>query len=161
MTEKQMAFIDKLFERHANSLVQFAYRRTGDEEFAKELVQETFLTACCKPEKICNHEKPVAWLYDTLNKLTMREKGRAFRSAEIPLPDYDLIGDNDLRLPMEFHLPAGLKEKERELILLRADRGMSFAEIAELRGISEDACRQQISRVTRKCRALLEKDFIT
>lgn len=161
MTEKQMAFINKLFERHATSLVQYAYRRTGDEEFAKDMVQETFLTSCCKPEKICNHEKPVAWLYDTLKKLMMRATARAYRSAEIPLPDYDLIGDDDLHLPMDIHLPAGLKGKERDLILLRIDRGMSFAEIAELKGITEVACRQQISRVTRKCQRLLEKELIT
>lgn len=54
------------------------YRRVGDWHLAEDLVQETFLTACCKSERVCAHKKPVAWLFETLNNLTLRESRRFY-----------------------------------------------------------------------------------
>lgn len=161
MTKEQKEFIEKLFSLYSISLAKLAYRRTRDDQMARDLVQETFLTACRKPQKIYNHEKPLAWLYDRLNKLTLREKDRSYHSSEISLLKLDMIGDTDVDLQMNFILPTSLNEKERELILWRVDGGMSFAEIAEHRGITEDACRQQISRAVRKCKELMKQEQIT
>lgn len=74
--DQQIECIKALMKKHASAMVQLTYRRTCDWHLAEDLVQETFLTACCKSDKICNHEKPAAWLFETLNKLTMREMGK-------------------------------------------------------------------------------------
>lgn len=50
----------------------------------------------------------------------------------------------------------GLSEQDKELILLRIDKKLSFDEIAEYYGITNDACRQRLSRAIRKCRSLLD-----
>lgn len=54
------------------------------------------------------------------------------------------------------YLPTGLSEQDKELILLRIDKKLSFDEIAEYYGITNDACRQRLSRAIRKCRLLLD-----
>lgn len=117
-------------------------------------MQETFLTACCKSERVCGHKKPVAWLFETLNNLTLRES-RRFYHTEVSIEDiaesYELT-----ELPMTCHIPMGLSALEQEIILLRIDKGLSFLELAEHFGISEMACRQRLSRALRKCRTLLE-----
>lgn len=158
MTKEQMKLINNLVEQHAGAMAQLTYRRIGDRELAQDLVQETFLTACCKPEAVYEHNKPVAWLYSTLQKLTMREMDRSYHSSEVPLPDEEPSGGIAIDLPMQYYLPKGLKEHEREIILARLERGASFEEIAEQNGISETACRQQYSRAVRKCRSLMEQD---
>lgn len=153
----QTEFLSALIEKCAASMVQLTYRRVGSRELAEDLVQETFLTACCKSDQVCTHENPVAWLYNTLNKLTIREMSRAYRSSETALPEEDPVGEADIALPMGYFLPQGLSGKDRELILMRLEQGLSFAEIAERLGVLEPACRQQMSRAMRKCRTLMEQ----
>lgn len=157
--KKHMEFIKTLMEKHASTMVQLVYRRTLDQQLSEDLVQETFLTACCKPEKLYSHPKPVAWLYDVLNKLTMRELDKAYHTAELPMVEENLAGAVEMDLPMEFYLPAGLSSREREMILMRVERNLSFSEIAEHHGVSEIACRQRVSRAMRKCRSLMEAEL--
>lgn len=152
-----MERIRLLMEKHGSAMIQLTYRRTFDWQLSEDLVQETFLTACCKPDQVCNHVKPAAWLYDTLNKLTMRELSKSYHDAEVYELDSILIGEKDIQLPIEYYLPLGLNDKERELILMRVEKGLSFKMIAEHYGISEVACRQRVSRAIKKCRTLLEE----
>lgn len=42
MTKKEKAFIVDMMEQHEQFLYQVAYRRLGDRELAKDMVQETF-----------------------------------------------------------------------------------------------------------------------
>lgn len=155
-----MEFIRLLMEKHGSPMLQLTYRRTCDWQLSEDLVQETFFTACCKSDQVCNHVKPVAWLYDTLNKLTMRELDRAYRTEEAYELQDEQVGLMDIHLPMEYYLPSGLKDKERELILMRVEGGFSFEAIAEYYGISEVTCRQRVSRAIRKCRKLMEQELI-
>ena len=85
MTKTQQELLCLLMDRHSAVMVQFAYRKTGDAALAEDLVQEAFLTACTKAELLEQHPKPAAWLYDTLNKLILRELGRAVHTRELPL----------------------------------------------------------------------------
>lgn len=159
LERKQIEFIRLLMEKHGNPMLQLTYRRTCDWQLSEDLVQETFLTACCKPDQVCNHVNPAGWLYSTLNKLTMRELDRAYRTAEVCELDDEQVGLMDVHLPMKYYLPSGLNDKERELILNRVEGGFSFEEMAEYYGVSEVACRQRVSRAMRKCRILLEQEM--
>ena len=118
-------------------------------------MQETFLTACCKADQVCSHANAAGWLYTTLNNLTLRERRRMYHQSELPL-DEGIIDCKEIELPLECYLPNGLREEEKEAILLRIEKGNSFGEIAEHFGITEDACRQRLSRALRKCRSLME-----
>lgn len=157
--KKHMEFIKTLMEKHSASMAQLTYRRTSDHQLSEDLVQETFLTACCKPDQLFNHPKPVAWLYDALNKLTMRELDKAYHTAEVSIEDENLAGQMEVTLPMEQYMPSDLSDSDRELILMRVDRGLSFAEIAEHYGILEVTCRKRMSRAMGKCRSLMEEEL--
>ncbi len=159
MRTEYVELITKLIERHGHPLAELAYRCTGSRELAEDLVQETWLIAWYKIELVSRHPKPAAWLYKTMWNLVRRELAKAYHS-EVSL-DETILGGKCDDLPMEFALPDGLSEKERELILMRLDRQMSFAEIAEAKGITEIACRQQVSRAVRKCRKLMEETLNT
>jgi len=159
MNREQSNFISALHAKYAPSMVQLTYRRIGDTELAKELVQETFLIACCKPDAVCNHINPAGWLFNTLKKLTMREMKKSYHS-EVPL-NFDFADEpEEPVLSMNMYIPQGLTDKDRELILWRVNEELSFEEIANLRGISMVACRKQVSRAFQKCRDLLSKEKI-
>ena len=135
MDKQQREYIHHLMLQYSDAMVRLTYRRVGDWHLAEDLVQETFLTACCKSERVCGHKKPVAWLFETLNNLTLRES-RRFYHTEVSIEDiaesYELT-----ELPMACHIPMGLSGSEQEIILLRIDKGYSFLELAEHFGISE------------------------
>ena len=106
MDKQQREYIHHLMLQYSDAMVRLTYRRVGDWHLAEDLVQETFLTACCKSERVCGHKKPVAWLFETLNNLTLRES-RRFYHTEVSIEDiaesYELT-----ELPMACHIPMGL-----------------------------------------------------
>src|SRR5215208_3826239 len=67
------ADLTELFEQHYGSLVRMLYRRTGDQDRAEDLAQETFARAVKAPPS-----NPRPWLFAVALNL-VREDGR--RSA--------------------------------------------------------------------------------
>ena len=160
MNKEQSNFISALHNKYAPSMVQLTYRRIGDAELAKDLVQETFLIACCKSNIIFSHNNPAGWLFNTLKNLTMREMQKAYHSEAFL--DYDVVDETEkLNLSMDLYIPKGLTDSERELILMRVNEDMSFEEISNIKGISDVACRKQVSRAFQKCKNLLSKEKVS
>ena len=158
MTPEQKEIIGQLMRQYAPLMVQLTFRRTGDPQLAEELVQETFLTACKKADIVCSHEKPLAWLYQTLQYLTMKEINKACHSREQSSEElHDLAVADD---PPSFHeiLPRNLTTEERRILILRFEHRLSHREIAEALGISEAACRKQVSRALQKCRISIKRE---
>lgn len=159
MTLEQSEFIENLAHQYTKHMMNLTYRRIGDIDTACDLVQETFLIACCKANCVCNHINPPGWLFFTLNNLILREITRQKR--EIPsdrVEDFFLEMD-EIELPLEMYIPGTLSKIDREIILWRVKDGLSIKEISALRGISEAACRKQISRAFQRCRKELEKSL--
>ena len=158
MTPEQKEIIGQLMRQYAPLMVQLTFRRTGDPQLAEELVQETFLTACKKADIVCSHEKPQAWLYQTSQYLTIKEINRACHRREQSSEDLQDLGAADD--PPAFHeiLPRNLTTEERRILILRFEHRLSHREIAEALGISEAACRKQVSRALQKCRISIKRE---
>ena len=156
MTPQQTQLIYRLVEQHSSFMAQLAYRKLGDPQQAEDLVQEVFLLACRKIDIVEGHANQAAWLYNALNKLILREQQRAYHSREFPLDTIAELGHTDGE-PLEHLLPSALSGKERELLCLRLELGLSHQEIARQIGMTEEACRQRFSRLYKKCRMLLSQ----
>lgn len=52
MDKQQREYIHHLMLQYSDAMVRLTYRRVGDWHLAEDLVQETFLTACCKSERV-------------------------------------------------------------------------------------------------------------
>ena len=158
MTPGQKEMIGQLMRQYAPLMVQLTFRRTGDPQLAEELVQETFLTACKKADIVCSHEKPLAWLYQALQYLTMKETNKACHRREQSSEDLQDLGAADD--PPSFHeiLPRNLTTEEQRILILRFEHRLSHREIAEALGISEAACRKQVSRALQKCRISIKRE---
>ena len=158
MTPGQKEMIGHLMRQYAPLMVQLTFRRTGDPQLSEELVQETFLTACKKADIVCSHEKPLAWLYQTLQYLTIREISKTCHSREESSAELQELAAADD--PPAFHeiLPRTLTTEERRILILRFEHRLSHREIAEALGISEAACRKQASRALQKCRRSIKRE---
>ena len=149
--------IEALFMQHSKAMVQFAYRKLEDSHLAEEMVQKTFEEACKHPDKISG-DKAVGWLYGTLKNIIKREKERAYHKMETSEFDDEKLGSVEMDEPMELRLPKGLTKRERGLILARVGKDLSYKEISELFGLSQDASRQAYNRAKKRCQYLFGKD---
>lgn len=135
-------------------MIQHVVRKTGDDEEAQDLVQETFLIACMKIHEVEQHSKPPAWLYSTLNNHISRTRRHATLSLDQFREDTLMAED---AVALELMLPRELSPTARQIVLFRIRDKLSYAEIAEETGMTEAACRKQMSRAMALCKKIWEK----
>lgn len=56
---------------------------------------------------------------------------------------------------MELALPKQLSKEDREILILRFEQRLSYAEIGDRLGISEGACRSRLHRALQRCKRFL------
>jgi RNA polymerase sigma-70 factor (ECF subfamily) len=94
----------------------------------------------------------LAWLYTVAQRRLVDAARKAFRRNEVGLDDAPGIAADD---PPEYGqavaraLERGLREldsKQRDVVVMKLMAGRTFAEVAELTGASEGACRMRFLR---------------
>jgi RNA polymerase sigma-70 factor, ECF subfamily len=144
-----------IFERYRSALLAHAYRMLGDMSRAEDAVQEAWLRWQKREVSV---EAPKAFLLTTVTRLCLDELGSArarheeSRSDRLPEPidlDESGIGDVEMmdQISMAFLvLLQRLTPAERAVFLLHDVFDLSHAEIAELLGKKDAACRQLLVR---------------
>ena len=156
VTKDQHDTIRSAFYEYSKVLAQHAMRCVCDSKTAEQLVQDTFVVACEKPETFCTHEKPLAWLFAVLNNKIKQEREDAYRHSHEEYKDELDQRETQPQEPLEYILPRSLDPEERELLILRCEKNWSYEQIAEYKGIRVDACRQKFQRAKKKCGKLLD-----
>ena len=150
-----------LYDRWAEQLMAYFYRRTLDPEASADLVAETIATAYLRRNHYRKRNVPVtAWLYGIasreLGKFRRRRgaEGRAMKRLGIVRPEMDsesinrieeLIDLDSYRTELEGAL-SRLSIKEREALRLRVVDDLPFADVATALGCSEGAARVRVHR---------------
>lgn len=154
MKQNWYDFIVPLYNEEYERMLKVAYRRTKSWELAQDLVQDVFLLAIFNQAKIKKHPKPSAWLMQTLQNLIMNEM-RSMSRQDIPLDEAKETPARSGTLPLDSLLPTQLQPKEREILILRFEQEMSYPEMSKHFAVSEDVCRQWVSKAINKCREYL------
>lgn len=162
----EMADFERFVRTQREALVCFLRRRTGSEEDAQDLAQES-LTRLLR----YRGHTPEAWtslLYriarNALNDQLRRARAR-YEEHHVSLqvidsvvavgqPDTQAASAQELALLQRAIL--GLPRRCREVYLLNRIEGMSYKDIAEHCGISVKAVEKQVSKALRILRAQLE-----
>lgn len=148
--------LTELHREHFSKIVSLLYRKCGDMEISRDITQDTFKTALEKKALLKNHPNLAGWLYITAyNKLKNEMKKKRLHS-EVPLEEVEALCCEYNFNELEYSLPRELSADERDIIILRLEKQCGYREIAEMRGISEEAARQQFSRAFRKCKKTFE-----
>lgn len=151
MVQNWNDFIEPLYHSEHDRLFYVAFRITKSRETAEDLVQETFLLAVFHQEKLINHPKPEVWLALTLRNLIANEQ-RVQSRKDVPLDEAAEVPDTTGKGSLSELLPSQLNPKERTILIWRFEQQLSYKEMSERLGISEDACRKRVLYAVNKCR---------
>ena len=135
---------------------------TGNPDLSEELTQETFFRAVKNADKFDGKVKITTWLctiaknsYFTYLKKEKRKIGQDIGEMEIPTETDPLDRENCREIYRAVHR---LDEPYREIILLRLNTDMTFADIGEIFGKSEGWARVTFYRGKEKLRKFLEEE---
>lgn len=150
--------IEKLYEQYKGQLLKFAYRLSGNEDMAKDILQESFLKIhnLQQSGKVITNYKSLIFriAYNYFLDLARKNKMMTDIFSEMdrisdqnPGPAEALVQKEKLQL-----LQAGiskLKKKERGLISLYAE-SFSYQEMAEILGVRKTSVGKTLSRSMEK-----------
>jgi RNA polymerase sigma factor (sigma-70 family) len=157
-----------LFDRHATTVHRYLARRVGD--LADDLLSETFLIAFRRRgDYRAVHVEVRPWLLGIATRVVqghVRAEQRRYRAlgrtpAVSPAApeDADALSDRlaaqALRGPLAAAL-AGLKARDRDVLLLLAWAQLSYEEIATVLDVPVGTVRSRLNRARRQTRAALD-----
>lgn len=144
---------DALLLRHKQRLFSYIYQMVRDSDLADDIFQETFVKAITtiKQGRYNDLGKFSAWLYRIARNLAV-DSFRADKSEGLVSTDdagYDVLNRRelaedtiedaivDLQIEEDLHrLVEELPDLQREVLIMRFYRDLSFKEIAEITGVS-------------------------
>ncbi len=162
-----------LVDRHSRSIFRLAYRMTGNEHDAEEVVQETFLRAYRRLGKFEARSNFGTWLYRigincSLDFRRSRQRHEERREPDDPEGNpavQQLPSDSPAADRVVFSGEVGatvertmneLSDVERSAFVLRHFEGLSIEEIGKTLGLRTSATKNSIFRAVQKLRRALE-----
>lgn len=155
-----------LVARHAGPLARFA-ASLGVRDEVDELVQDTFVRAFQSLETFRSDSALRTWLFTILRRLLLDRKRAERRRRDVAelderdaVTEYDaldgLVGSETARRVQ--HAVNGLTALQREVFTLRVNDGMAYAEIAQVVGSTEGACRVHYHNAVRAIKEQVRDD---
>lgn len=147
------SFLRELFQAEYLNLYRYAFRLVREEELAKDIVQETFMTALLRQDQLLGHAAPARWLKTVALNLIRNERRKAANRRTVWMEDLPeaLFAWEDVKSLDEI-LPNTLSEEERKLLIWRFEDRLDDQLIADRLGITRNAVRMRVSRALRHCR---------
>jgi RNA polymerase sigma-70 factor (ECF subfamily) len=163
-----------LVERHSRSVFRLAFRMTGNEQDAEDLVQETFLKAYKQLHRFDGRSAFGTWVYRiaancSLDLIRARKNRGERQTSANSSETMDLLdqvaapGPSPERLARSGQVASLLKpalaqltDLERTAFVLRHYEGCGIAEIASLLGVETNAAKHSVFRAVQKLRRALQ-----
>jgi RNA polymerase sigma-70 factor, ECF subfamily len=158
----------RLVERYWDRLYRWLYHLTRDRHKAEDLVQETFLKVLAALDSFRPGSNFRAWLFRIGHNNFVNLK-RAERRTGHPLPE-DTAG-SPVAAPPETAADreavrvvakaiAELPIEFRSALMLRADEGLSFREVAAVLRITEETARWRVFKARQKLMKVLAPELL-
>lgn len=141
----------EIYQRYAREVYRFAFWLSGNAADAQDLTSETFVRAWTAPEEP-REETLKAYLFTIARNLHRKQWRRQRPQVEldeglpdrVTPPDEAAAGQDDLARAMQ--AVQQLPELDRVVLLLRAEEGMAYEEIAIVTGLSVAAAKVRVFR---------------
>lgn len=151
----------ELYNRYRTPIFAFCVRMLGDGDRASDAVHEAFLKLHRSAATIREPGAVRTWLYRTARNEVLLIKRRE-RRMEREDPDsvwdeatpYTLLEQAERSASLDKALRA-LRAEYREVLLLREDEGLSYAEIADVTGDSASAVKSRLFKARKGLAAIL------
>ena len=152
---------ERLYQRHSTHVYRYAYGMLRNRADAEDVTQTTFMNAFRALERGEDPRSPLNWLISIAHNVCLqRFRTNSRRPQELEL-DYDvadaLVEESDAPEAEDIKRALGhLAFNQRAAIVLREIEGRSYAEIAEVLGVSMSAVETLVFRARRALREQLE-----
>jgi RNA polymerase sigma-70 factor, ECF subfamily len=147
-----------LYQRYANDVYRFVYWLCGDADEAKDITAETFVRLWTVDVEVSTGSVKAFLLTIArnlyLHELRKSKKRTAFPEQledENPQPDQQVETAADLQRTMK--LLQTLPEMDRTILLMRAEGGLSYEEIAGATGLTLASVKVKIYRARKALQA--------
>jgi len=161
-----------LVEQHSRSVFRLAFRMTGNEQDAEDVVQESFLRAYRQLGRFESRANFGTWLYRIVSNCSvdlMRSKQARHdqvrgdsldQEGAMELPAADVAGPERIAESAEIeqrvqHALSELSPLERAAFTLRHYEGRSIDEISATLGLGTSAAKHSVFRAVKKLRIAL------
>ncbi|MBR5429231.1 MAG: sigma-70 family RNA polymerase sigma factor [Firmicutes bacterium] len=158
---KEQPDLEQVYREHSRLVYRFLLSRCGDAELAEELTQETFYRAVRHADRFDGSCRMSTWLCGIARNVLREQRPRpeeelAEDSVSLPAAEREaLAGLSRLELLQRLH---GLGEPAREIIYLRSFGGLSFREIGQVLGQSENWARVNFYRAKERLKKEMDED---
>jgi RNA polymerase sigma factor (sigma-70 family) len=155
--------IAELVRRYVNLVYSAALRQVGgDAHLAQDVAQTVFTDLIRKASSLSRRESLTGWFYSATHfaagkmvRTETRRREREERFMREPIHDTAPDADWEKLRPILDAAMHGLKETDREAVLLRYFENRPYAEVGAKLGINENAARMRVERALEKLRVLL------
>lgn len=151
----------ELSEIYYKQLYGFIWRRIGDSETVKDILQDLLLNIW-KLRHNLDEERPIKpYLFAAANNLIINysKKKTFLRNNRVDLPQDGFLSNSSSSLEWEYYINDALKEipeNLRVVFMMNKFEGFKYAEIAEILRISEKTVESRMSKILK----FLRKKYI-
>jgi len=153
--------VERLYQDSRERLTSYFLRRHRSAEAAEDLLHETFLQLMRRVDRCRAARSPQAYLFGIARHVS----AEAWRRAQPSGADEDSLlsaeaPDPEPRVLAAREVIAGLPALQREILDLRFQHDLSYAEIAEVLGVPVGTVRSRLHNAVRLLRERLEANEI-
>ena len=150
---------EQAFRRHYRQIYGFVRRRSPGGVDAEDITAEVFADAAAALDRFDAGSPPVlAWLY-TVAKRRLADEARRRRRGDASLTPVAPTYPPEVARALARAL-ATLPAAQRDVVVLKLIRGLSFREIASTLGATEAACKMRLSRGLDRMRDSLAEEGV-
>ncbi len=159
----------KLYSKYIQTIFRYVYSLCGNRALAEEIAQEAFLKVYRARDGYRPQNQFKSWIFkiagnlfrDSIRKKRLKEvpfdKVAQFRAECATDPEAYFDPEEKAEIP-DCPLMNSVPPKYRELFLLRVVEGLSYAELSDITGTTEQNVRKAISRILQKLREEAKSD---
>jgi RNA polymerase sigma-70 factor (ECF subfamily) len=163
----QAGALETLLERHQAQIYRFGMKMCGDPEDAKDVLQDTLLSAARSVRDFRGDSSISTWLYTVARRFCVKKRRRSKYAPKEPAvtldgaaeqaaaPDMapdESLASKQVQQALEKAIGA-LEPMYREVLLLRDVEGLTAAEVARVTGGSVQAVKSRLHRARLSVRA--------
>lgn len=153
-----MENIDEIYKKYANLIKNYIYAITENINLSEEIMQETFIVAINQIDKFRGECDISVWLCSIAKKILYKETKKSNSKNMLPIDELDISSnenieenyiskDNKIKL---YKTLQNLDANTREVMYLRFTGDLTFKEIGQILGKSENWARVTFFRGKQK-----------
>ncbi len=152
----------RLYEDHSERILSLMMRITGNEEDALDLSQQTFIRVLNRIGDFRGESALGTWIHrvavnEALQHLRRKKRQQRFAESIAKEPRWSEPIHEDPSLSLDVHAALRqLPERMREMVLLRYEQGLDYAEIAESLGVKQGTVASGLNRARKQLRSILK-----